>query len=389
MKIVLILCSLLSASMVTAQSNFTPWTQANAPYQGWRAIASSADGTKLVAVALSNGIYTSTNSGVNWTQTSAPSLEWSSVASSADGVNLVAVLSYGGIYTSTNSGTIWTLCTNAPNEYWNSVASSSDGTILAAAPLEDISGNPLPIYISTNSGNTWMATTSTNNFWTGICLSADGRKLVALSNTGKIYTSTNSGAGWTSNSSPSAYWSSVASSADGTKLIAVANPGAVYTSTNSGITWMPHYFFIFGFGFACSSADGVKLAVVAGYNDSSRIFTSIDSGQTWIQQSSSPNANWGGIALSADGQNVVAVIYYGGIWTSQSTPAPQMNITPANGNLCFSWIVPSTNFVVQQSSDLQNWWSMTNAPVLNLTNLHDEMILSPSNASGFFRLATP
>jgi hypothetical protein len=66
-----------------------------------------------------------------------------------------------------------------------------------------------------------------------------------------------------------------------------------------------------------------------------------------------------------------------------------LNLTPANGNLKFSWIVPSTNFVMQQSSDLGSWTDMTNAPALNLTNLQNEVILSPIGSSGFYRLKTP
>ena len=66
-----------------------------------------------------------------------------------------------------------------------------------------------------------------------------------------------------------------------------------------------------------------------------------------------------------------------------------MNITPINGNLMLSWIVPSTNFVMQQSADLQNWADMTNQPVLNLANLENEVILSPPGSNCFYRLATP
>ena len=66
-----------------------------------------------------------------------------------------------------------------------------------------------------------------------------------------------------------------------------------------------------------------------------------------------------------------------------------MNITPMNGNLKLSWIVPSANFVMQQSLDLQNWADMTNQPVMNLTNLQNEVILSPQANSVFYRLKTP
>jgi hypothetical protein len=63
--------------------------------------------------------------------------QWSAVASSADGTKLIAV---GGplcrcIYTSTDSGATWTQQTGAGQRYWGAVASSSDGTKLVAAEL--------------------------------------------------------------------------------------------------------------------------------------------------------------------------------------------------------------------------------------------------------------
>ena len=74
-------------------------------------IASSSDGQKLVAVvepssSTNASIYTSINSGSKWTKTSAPNKGWASVASSADGTKLVAA-GDGPIYVSTNSGATW------------------------------------------------------------------------------------------------------------------------------------------------------------------------------------------------------------------------------------------------------------------------------------------
>ena len=66
-----------------------------------------------------------------------------------------------------------------------------------------------------------------------------------------------------------------------------------------------------------------------------------------------------------------------------------MKIKPTTGNLTLSWIVPSTNLVLQQSADLSGWTNVTNLPVLNLTNLQNEVILSPTGSSGFYRLKTP
>ena len=76
------------------------------------------------------------------------------------------------------------------------------------------------------------------------------------------------------------------------------------------------------------------------------------------------------------------------IYTSYSTPAPLLNIVPSDANLALSWIIPSTNFILQQSPDLSSWTDVTNAPTLNLTTLQNVVTLSPTNSSGFYRLAS-
>lgn len=50
-------------------------------------------------------------------------------------------------------------------------------------------GGPItgPIYISGDSGGTWMATDSPTNYWASVAASADGCKLVAAVNGGGIY----------------------------------------------------------------------------------------------------------------------------------------------------------------------------------------------------------
>jgi len=61
----------------------------------------------------------------------------------------------------------------------------------------------------------------------------------------------------------------------------------------------------------------------------------------------------------------------------------------SNGNLTLSWIVPSANFVMQQSSDLINWTDAVATPTLNLTSLQNEVTLPLTGSSGFYRLKTP
>jgi hypothetical protein len=306
----------------------------------WTQVSSSADGTKLVASSGNGGwIYTSTNSGIDWIQTSAPSEDWYPIASSADGAKLVAVAQGGPICTSTNAGATWIQQTiDSSYSLWSSVASSADGTKIAATAYSDT------IYVSTNSGVTWTATTAPIEFWQSVASSADGNKLIAAVAGGQIYTSTNAGITWAASDAPNTNWQSVAASADGTKLVAAVWGGQIYTSTNAGGAW-----------------------AVADV----------------------PSTNWMSVATSADGSKSVAIVDSGQIYTSYSTPSPSMNIAPTNDNLILSWLVPSTSFVMQQSFDLTSWTDMTNQPVLNLTNLQNKMILSPSGSNVFYRLKTP
>src|SRR5438128_6868356 len=71
------------------------WTRTSAPITNWTAVASSADGRKLVAVVGPGPIYTSADSGATWTMTSAPLKGWSCVASSAAGTKLAAGIQVG------------------------------------------------------------------------------------------------------------------------------------------------------------------------------------------------------------------------------------------------------------------------------------------------------
>lgn len=424
MKFVRPFLMLATVLIAAAQSSYAQtWTQTTAPLSFWQTIASSADGNKLVAGAQNSQLFISINSGITWkqvTNASFPSDTWASVASSADGTELIAASQNNynyGIWISHDSGATWT--NSGPDiewaMQWAAVASSADGVKLISA-VGEIGGNEGPIYLSTNSGVTWTQANVPSNYWISVASSADGTKLIAASGGvyaggGPIWTSTNSGTTWTSNNVPILPWRCVASSADGNKLAAVDYYAGIYTSTNAGLNWIrqtntpllavgsdPH-----GHALA-SSADGVKLVLGAASSPHPgetvlNTFISTNSGITWMQDSNAPNADWFSLALSADGSRLVAVTRTPGpsgggggpIYISQSTPfnqSPQLDIKRANNNSTLSWIIPSTNFVMQQSSDMSSWTDVTNEPELNLTNLQNELVLPQSNSSGFYRLKT-
>jgi hypothetical protein len=323
----------------------------------WDFLACSADGNKLEVTSAGALLPLSftTNSGATWSFGGPMSWDsyaggWAGICSSADGDKIFAV--DGLFYASFDSGTTWT---NPPSPMdLACIASSADGTKLIAGTEISYDG----LYISTNAGASWTPSGPSNEIWGAVASSADGSKLVAavyassvLNNDGTdvyiggpIYTSADSGVTWTPTAAPMTNWQSVASSADGTRLVAAVNGGPIYTSTNSGMTWGPAYV---------------------------------------------PSTNWQCVAMSADGNTMMATVQWGGVWVAQSTPSPQLNLTPSPTNIVLAWTVPSTNFGLQQSSDLVSWTDVTNSPVLNLTNLQDQVILPPCSRNSFYRLKTP
>ena len=350
------------------------WTQlTNAPNKNWSCIASSADGGKLIALGLGY-CYTSTNSGAAWISNSEPQSVnpavgyWYNVASSADGTKLLATTVSSVISVSTNAGMTW-LSNNVPSVIvWGPVAMSADGSTLVAAA----GGNGHPpgfIYISTDWGMNWTPTSAPTNVWVGLASSADGTKLVAVTGTpfpfvGAIYTSTNSGIIWTQTSAPSKYWSSVASSADGAKLAAVnfaetsSVPGHIFTSIDFGKTWVSNSLVSGYFGSVALSADGNTVVVGGQPSSIDDVCVSTNFGATWTSNLFSSDLVQGyitSVASSADGSKLFATAFGGLIYTSQTTPTPQLNIISSVSNLALSWLIPSTNYVLQESSDLISW----------------------------------
>lgn len=387
------------AQTLTAQI----WTQTGAASNNWNCIASSANGSRLIAGAWPGLVYLSTNSGATWAPAITTTDSWSSVSSSADGTKLMATSWANGIFISTNSGATW-ISTNWPDSYWGSGASSADGKTLAATALN--SGNlfsPGGVYCSTNSGATW---TSINlRAPVGVTMSADGSKMVVVAST-NLWRSTNSGMTWTPVAgAPSVYgWASpsqyIASSADGKKLIycvpsnTYSQPG-IYVSTDSGNSWnltsAPYDEWWLA---VASSADGNTLLAVpnAGPSTPFPIYLSTDSGATWTTRNS-PNQIWGGgVASSVDGGKLFAAAGFfgnGPIYISRSVRAPRINVVRTHGNVKLFWFVPSTNFALQQSADLTKWTDITNTPVPSADNLDNQVTLTGTNKIGFYRLKTP
>ena len=387
MKPFLNLLLVISLLLVPQFSSAQTWTQTFAPSNNWDCIALSADGSKLIAIT-AGADWVSTNSGLTWVSNSMPTTAvfWASLASSADGNKLVVARgSYlSPIYTSIDSGITW--ASNNIVAYWGSVASSADGEkLIAVSHYSDIfNDSGAAVWTSTNAGLNWISNNVPGHIYYSAASSSDGTTLVVGCDSGSLFVSTNSGLSWQATILPTTNWlGTVASSADGTKLVAAAHNGPMFSSTNSGTTWITNTASNALWTFVATSADGTKLLANATWY----VYDSTNTGTTWA--SNGVFSVYYSGAISADGNKLATCNNGDGrIYTSYTTPAPHLSLKPSQTNLTVSWLVPSTNFVLQQSADLTSWSSVTDTPTLNFTNLQEQVIVPPTNGDKFYRLVT-
>lgn len=359
------------------------WTSTSALGKDYETVWASANGMIIIASGSEWTPAISTNYGVSWNinnQAVNLTAAFSTLASSADGTRWVGTFhsASDNIYISTNSGQSWNVTTSVSSSQWEAVASSADGSILAAAIFNGT------IYYSTNFGSNWVSSGATSRQWQALSMSADGTKILAAANNDTIYALTNFGGTWKPTGASVDTWKSLAGSADESRLVASSTSGT-FVSSNAGTSWFPATSLS---GQVTSSADGSKLAVFSG----SKIYSSSDYGNTWASNSWPNNCFFQNICSSADGNRLFAVGTGLNVWTCQLNPSANLNIRRSTRtNVMVSWLVPSTNFVLQQTGDLTSnqWSNVTNPPILNLTNLQNQVALPSPASQVFYRLTTP
>jgi photosystem II stability/assembly factor-like uncharacterized protein len=325
--------------------------------RSWSDVASSTDGTKLIASAYSDMIYTSTDSGASWTpREPGGSNYWNSVASSADGTKLVAVSDRGYIYTSTNSGVTWTARATDTERDWYSVASSADGTKLVAAAGYDY------IYTSTDSGVTWIAQESSGmRSWTAVVTSTDGAKIAAAVDSGErdeegmdiggyVYTFTEGDEEWIQQGAPHK-WKSLAASADLGKLVGGTSQDGAYTFTDGGENWVaideatdPEI----SWWTATVSNDGSKM-VVAG-NDS-HLLVSTNGGSSW-EDRTEIGRDWAAVTYSPDGTVLIGGVSNAAYIRISTNDAMTWSDAAVNGTGAWVQVLTSNDGTVVVAADL-------------------------------------
>ena len=405
-----------------------PWKESyiNSPFAVyWDSVASSADGTKLIAVGNmspsgASAVFTSTNSGLTWETNNAPFAIWTAVAASADGNNLVMVAATGPILTSTNAGASWIQSTNAPMLNWSAVASSSNGMKLVVTAINNqpflfTNGEQYPpsvpiafspngsIYTSTNAGITWRSNAVYSGYyvppigpgWSCVASSVDGDKLFATAGFEGIYCSTN-GSIWIPLDTPLNYVVSVAASGDGIRLFMTGfdNSGNDIwaVSKDGGQTWTTNIAPYGSWPLVASSADGTNILVADAY---APIYTSNDAGVTWSTNDIPSDSGYGGwstsplwraIASSADGSKLIAIGDWQKIYTWQFQPTLRLTVSKTNNLISWRNLSLSSGFVLQQNYNLSsNDWTDVVSPVTD-DGTNFSITLSTLTNALFFRL---
>ena len=309
----------LSGNTAIGQS----WSPTNTP-QPWHWLASNAAGDVLVALANLGQINVSTDAGASWTQVG-PVRTWISVDMTPSGDKMVALAFGGEMFISNDRGANWTQATHPAlaengsfNREWESVAISDDGMRIAAAVLrDDFAGTAGPIYLSTDGGVTWAASSAPSLEWRGITMSPNGQLLtaVALGIGGRVYNSNDGGVTWVlSGDTVDRDWYRVAASADGQTIAAAEHIGGrLYISRDRGATWTLVTSTPAGdYTTVAMSADGQVIAAsvtgerTPGVADGA-VYLSTNGGASFAPLTMpGTDDNWRALAMSTDGNMLVA-----------------------------------------------------------------------------------
>jgi hypothetical protein len=385
----------------------------------WAFCASSSNGVICAATCVnppaSRGLYTSTDSGATWTLRNTNFYESVAVAITSNGPMLGAITNYssdsldGEVCFSMDLGITWTNTGIVAGGDFTSLTCSPDGKTWMACYSRGGS------HLSTNFGVTWTPISPPAGAADSqtVCCSSDGT-ILAADNDGQdgVSISVNSGATWTESFTTSDnYWTDIAMSTNGQTIIGSTeydydsdpNDGRalVFFSTNGGTNWTSLNYFAGFWNAVAVSADGQTMVAASIVYDvgggfpgdvPGLILTSTNSGQTWTF-APLPNTYWATVAVSGDGSTLLALPRSNPEFPAQpsrfitaNASAPVLGITTAGTSAYVTWPFLSPGYALQQSSSLSNpnWITVTNSPAVV-----NQVITAATNANNFYRLALP
>ena len=269
-------------------------------------------------------------------QSSITSGTFRSVCCDSTGRYLAACELGGNVYTSSDYGANWVVRTVASNSnQWQSICRNSLGDKLYVTGKLNVSLQSTKIWESNDYGVTWLnyvSGTQYNVNFTSICCNSTGFIIAACVDNGFILVSTDRGNSFTNRAS-SRSWKSVCINAVGNRLAAVE--GNIWTSSDSGTTWVQKTTTPQSWISICSNSLGDRLAATV---QNGNIWISTDYGDTWTEKVvETGNLTWLSICSNGTGQILAAThdtvrvnftrnsIYistdYGNTWTQRVLPS--------------------------------------------------------------------
>jgi hypothetical protein len=257
-----------------------------------------------------------------------------------------AAAGFAYIIDSLNSGTVTVTLPTAPavGDVFRVRGESANAWKIAQNPGQTIGTRALPR--GAEPGLDFAPGNNSTHSWWFAASSASGQKLAAVGNSfeplhpdgvaapGRVRTSIDGGLNWVERNTPDIHppanaWASIASSADGTKLAVAGIAQTIWTSADSGENWIPQDLSllipnIFNSEFVSVSMtpDGSRMVAATLYTSSTgdgRIFTyqqtpgeAFGKGTWTLQTDASSVKQWRGVAMSADGNTLVAAAYIDG-----------------------------------------------------------------------------
>ncbi len=215
-----------------------------------------------------------------WVQTSGTSGRVTCFASK--GLSLFAGTN-AGIFVSSDSGATWIETDSGLTDNRVNALVVNDGDIFAATALAGVS-------VSTDDGKYWSAVNSGLADTNTNALALSGTTLFAGTESGGIFTSTNSGGIWTLANAGLTNNQIASFAVDGTTVIAGAYPGGdVFFTTNGGASWTTSTVSAFGAGGINSLAlTNSGLFAGTGYG---QIYLTTDQGKDWTESDNGVGAS--------------------------------------------------------------------------------------------------
>ncbi|MCW3104411.1 MAG: two component regulator propeller domain protein [Bacteroidetes bacterium] len=222
------------AGLFISTNNGNSWTAvADTNFAGQDVKQLAVSGSTVFAATFGHGVFASTDNGVTWAAKNTGFTYLYACGIAVAGTTVYASMSFDGVYTSIDNGTTWVKSTNA---VLNGITVNSiimSGTNMIAASGSCNGGTNGGVFLSTNGGLTWAATSVTGD---ADALAVIGSTIFAATQNG-VFKSADNGLTWNPTTNTSGIIdNATALIAGGTKLL-VGCPYSMYSTVDNGTTW--------------------------------------------------------------------------------------------------------------------------------------------------------